>query len=127
MRFLGLLKADASSEAGIPPSPEFMERCGKFMEEVSTAGVLVASEGLLPSSKGKRIRLENGKVTIIDGPFAETKEVVASYAILETKSMEEALEWTRRFLECLGGGECEIRPIMTLQDLMGGGGDRRPS
>lgn len=127
MRFLGLLKADKDSEAGVPPSPEFIERCGKFMETVAKAGVLVASEGLLPSSKGKRLRLENGKVTIIDGPFAETKEVVASYAILETKSMDEALEWTRRFLDCLGGGECEIRPIMTPQDLMGGRGERRPS
>jgi hypothetical protein len=120
MRFLGLLKADRSSEAGEPPSPELMERCCQFMQEVMKAGVLVASEGLQPSATGKRVRVENNQVTIIDGPFAELKEVVASYAILETKDMAEAVQWTRRFLEVLGGGECEIRPIMQLGDFGSG-------
>jgi hypothetical protein len=111
MRYLGLLKADKDSESGVPPSPELMERCGKFIEEVMKKGILVSTAGLQPSAMGKRVRLANGKVTVIDGPFAETKELVASYAILELKSMEEAVYWTTRFLECLGEGECEIRPL----------------
>lgn len=111
MRFLGLLKADKDSEAGVPPSKELMERCGKFIEEITQAGVLVATAGLQPSSKGARVRLSEGKVTVTDGPFAETKEVIASYALLETKSMAEAIEWTTRFLKALGEGECEIRPL----------------
>jgi hypothetical protein len=111
MRFLGLLKADASSEAGDPPSPELMERMGKFMEEVMAAGVLVGSEGLQPSSTGKRVRVNDGKVTIIDGPFTESKELVASYAIFEVPSIDVAVHWTTRFLEVLGTGECEIRPM----------------
>jgi hypothetical protein len=119
MRIMGLLKADKDSEAGVPPSPEFMERCEKFVEEVTRAGVLLATDGLQPSSKGKRVRLEGGKVTVIDGPFAETKEVVASYALMEVKSMAEAVEWTRRFLECLGGGECELRPLFEASDFAG--------
>jgi len=117
MRFLGLLKADKDSEAGVPPTPELMERCTKFMEEVAKAGVLIDTAGLQPSSKGARVRVADGKVTVIDGPFAETKEVVASYAVLETKSLAEAIEWTTRFLHVLGGGECEIRPIFGEQDF----------
>src|SRR5262245_28460192 len=111
MRFLGLLKADKDSEAGVPPSPELMERCDKFVEEVMKAGVLVSTAGLQPSSQGKRVRLTGGKATVTDGPFAETKELIASYALLEVKSMDEAVYWTTRFLECLGEGECEIRPL----------------
>jgi hypothetical protein len=111
MRFLGLLRADKDSEAGVPPSPEFMERCMKFIDEISRAGVLVDTAGLEPSSKGARVRLADGKVTVIDGPFIETKELVASYAVLETKTLAEAIEWTTRFLQVLGQGECEIRPI----------------
>ena len=112
MRFLGLLKADKDFEAGAPPRKELMEKMGKFIEEITKAGVLVTTAGLQPSSKGARVRLSNGKVTVIDGPFAETKELVASYALLETKSMAEAIQWTSRFLEVLGEGECEIRPRM---------------
>jgi hypothetical protein len=111
MRFLGLLRADKDSEAGIPPSPEFMERCMKFIEEITKAGVLIDTAGLQPSSKGARVRLADGKVTVTDGPFIETKELVASYAVLETRTLAEAIEWTTRFLRVLGGGECEIRPI----------------
>ena len=117
MRVLGLLKADAESEAGVRPSPEFMERMGKFMEAITKARVLVASEGLLPSSKGARVRVFDDKVTIIDGPFTESKELVASYAILEVKSMAEAIEWTTRFLKVLGRGECEVRPIFQAPDF----------
>ncbi len=117
MRFLGLLKADKSSEAGEPPSPELMERCGKFMEEITKAGVLVATAGLKPSSYGARVRVADGKVTVTDGPFAETKELVASYALFEVKSKEEAIEWTTCFLKVLGEGECEIRPLFEPGDF----------
>jgi hypothetical protein len=120
MKFLGLLKADKDSEAGVPPSPELMQKCGSFMEEVTKAGVLLATAGLQPSSKGARVRVSEGKVLVTDGPFAETKELVASYALLETKSMAEAIHWTTRFLECLGGGECEIRPLYEESDFEGG-------
>jgi hypothetical protein len=113
MRFLGLLRADEHSESGAPPSPELLERMGPFLEEITKAGVLLASDGLLPSAQGKRVRLAGGKVTVIDGPFTESKELVASYALLETKSLAEAVEWTTRFLRVLGEGECEIRPLAT--------------
>lgn len=117
MKVMGLLKADKGSEAGVPPTPELMARMGPFLEEITRAGVLVATDGLHPSSKGSRVRLSDGKCTVIDGPFAETKELVASYAVLEVKSMDEAIEWTRRFLEVLGGGECELRPIFEASDF----------
>lgn len=111
MRFLGLLRADETSEAGLPPSPELIERCGAFVEQAMKAGVLVATDGLMPSKFGKRVRVTGGKARIIDGPFTESKELVASYAVLEAPSIDEAVDWTRRFLEAIGGGECEIRPI----------------
>ena len=117
MRILGLLKADKDSEAGVPPTPELMTRMGKFMEEITRAGVLLATDGLQPSSKGTRVKLSDGKVLVTDGPFAETRELVASYAVLEVKSMAEGVEWTRRFLEALGGGECELRPIFEASDF----------
>lgn len=117
MRFMGLLKADKDSEAGAPPSAELMEKMGKFIEEVTKAGVLLATDGLQPSSKGKRVRLSNGRVTVTDGPFTESKELIASYALFEVKSMAEAVEWTRRFLEVLGEGECEIRPLFEASDF----------
>lgn len=111
MRVLGLLRADSDSEAGAPPTPEMMAKMGPFIDEITRAGVLVATDGLLPSANGKRVKLANGNVKVIDGPFTESKELVASYAVLEVKSMDEAVKWTQRFLEVLGGGECEIRPI----------------
>jgi len=117
MKIMGLLKADKESEAGVPPTPELMARMGPFLEEITKAGVLLATDGLHPSSKGSRVRVSDGKCTVIDGPFAETKELVASYAVLEVKSMDEAIEWTRRFLEVLGGGECELRPIFEASDF----------
>ena len=111
MRVLGLLKADKDSESGVPPSPEMIARMGPFIDQIMKAGVLLATDGLLPSSKGVRVRLDAGKVTVTDGPFTETKELVASYALLEVKSMAEGVHWTTKFLEVLGGGECELRPI----------------
>lgn len=117
MRMLSLLRADASSEAGEPPSPELMERMGKFLEEVNKAGFMVSTDGLMPSSFGKRVKLADGKVTVTDGPFTESKELVASYALFDVKSMDEAVYWTRRFLEVLGEGECELRPIIGPEDF----------
>jgi hypothetical protein len=117
MRFMGLLRADKHSEAGVPPSRELLEKMGKFIEEITRAGVLVASDGLQPSSKGARVKLSAGKFTVTDGPFAETKELVASYALFEVQSMEEAIRWTRRFLDVLGEGECEIRPLYGPDDF----------
>jgi len=117
MRFIGLLKADQHSESGAPPSKELMEKMGPFIEEITKAGVLLATDGLQPSSKGKRVRLSKGKVTVIDGPFTGSKELVASYALFQTKSMAEAVEWTTRFLQVLGEGECEIRPLFEPSDF----------
>lgn len=117
MRFLGLLKADPHSEAGAPPSPELVQRMGDFIEEVTKAGVLLATDGLKPSSEGKRVRLSGGQLTVIDGPFTESKELVASYAIFQVDSIDEAVRWTSRFLEVLGEGECEIRPIFEPTDF----------
>jgi hypothetical protein len=117
MRILGLLRADAASEAGAPPSPELMERMGVFIGEVMQAGVLLATDGLHPSAKGKRVKVENGKTVVTDGPFTESKELVASYALFEVKNMDEAVMWTKRFLECIGEGECELRPIFDPTDF----------
>ena len=117
MRFLGLLRADKESEAGVPPSKELMDKMGDFMEQIAKAGVLVSTAGLKPSAQGARVRVSGGKVTVTDGPFAETKELVASYALLETKTLAEAIEWTTRFLKVLGEGECEIRPLSEPGDF----------
>lgn len=117
MRVLGLLRADKESEAGTPPGKELMERMGKFVEEITNAGVLLATDGLQPSSKGKRVKLADGRVSVTDGPFTESKELIASYALLEVKSMAEAVEWATRFLKALGGGECEIRPLFEHADF----------
>jgi hypothetical protein len=111
MRILGLLKADKDSEAGVPPSKELMENMGAFIEDITKAGVLLATDGLHPSSKGTRVKLSDGKVTATDGPFIETKELVASYALFQVNTMAEAIEWTTRFLKVLGEGEGELRPI----------------
>jgi hypothetical protein len=117
MRILGLLKADKDSEAGAPPSKELIENMGRFIEEITKAGVLLATDGLQPSSKGARVKLSDGKVTVTDGPFVETKELVASYALFEVKTMDEAIDWTTRFLNVLGEGECELRPIFEASDF----------
>jgi hypothetical protein len=94
-----------------------MARMGTFIEEITKAGVMLATDGLHPSSKGARVRLENGKVTVRDGPFTESKELVASYAVFQVKSKAEAIEWTTRFLKVLGRGECEIRQIYEPEDF----------
>ena len=117
MRVLGLLRADNESETGVPPSKDLMERMGTFIEEITKAGVMLSTDGLQPSSKGKRVRLANGKITVMDGPFTESKELIASYALFQVKSMDDAVKWTTRFLEVLGEGECELRPIFEASDF----------
>jgi len=117
MKILGLLKADQHSETGEIGDPELFERMGTFIEEVVQAGILLSTDGLTPSSQGKRIKYANGKATVIDGPFTESKELVASYALFQVKDMDEAIYWTTRFLEVLGEGECELRPIFEAGDL----------
>jgi hypothetical protein len=117
MRFLAVLKGDRDSEAGTPPSPELMAKMGDFMEEVTKSGVLLATEGLHPSSKASRVRLNGGKLTVIDGPFAETKEVLASYALFQVSSKQEGIDLTSRFLEILGQGEVDVYPIFEAADF----------
>ena len=116
MRFLILVKADANSEAGVMPTEQMLVEMGKFNEELVRAGVLLAAEGLHPSSKGKRVRFEGKKKrTVIDGPFTETKELVAGFWLIQAKSMDEAVEWVKRvpFEE----SEVEIRPVFEAEDF----------
>jgi hypothetical protein len=109
MRFLTIYKP-AKDECQAVTEHEMTEM-GKFIEEVSKAGVLLATEGCLPSSKGSRIRQSAGKHVVTDGPFTETKELIGGFAILQVKSKDEAIEWTKRFLRVAGDGEVEIREL----------------
>jgi hypothetical protein len=122
-RYLGLVKADPDTEAGKMPDQQAMAAMGAFMEEGIKAGVFLGGEGLMPSSKGARVRFNGSKRTVTDGPFAETKELVAGYAILQFTSRAEAIEWTKRFVvvdapcRYRGQCECEIRPIFELEQF----------
>jgi hypothetical protein len=109
MRFLCLYKP--AEKEGAPPTHEDMETMGKFVEEMMKSGKLLATEGCLPSEKGARVRLSNGKFKVVDGPFTEAKELVAGFALLQTESKEEAIELTKRFLNVAGDGETEIRQV----------------
>ena len=108
MKFLSIYK---SVETGAPPTPEAMERMGKLIEEGMKAGYLLAVEGCLPSARGARVRLSNGKVTVTDGPFTESKEIVGGLAILQAESKDAAIEHVRHFLGVAGDGECEVRQL----------------
>jgi hypothetical protein len=118
MRFMMLIKANKDFEAGAPPNPELMAAVAKLSEEASTRGVMIAAGGLLPSSQGVRIRAANGQTSVIDGPFAETKELIGGFAIFDLNSRAEAIESARQFMQLhadiLGSsyeGELEIRPM----------------
>jgi hypothetical protein len=118
MRVMVIVKASKDSEAGILASPKLFEDMAKFNEELVKAGVLLAGDGLQPSSKGKRVRFSGSGRTVIDGPFAETKELIAGYGIWQVRSMEEAVEWVKRCPnphpdEC----EVEIRPLFESADF----------
>ena len=120
MRFMVIVKASRESEAGILPSKEILEKMGKFNQELVKAGVMLAGEGLHPSSRGKRVRFAGGKRTVLDGPFTETKELIAGYWIWQVKSMDEALEWVRRCPDPMPGeeSEIEIRPLYEMEDFV---------
>src|SRR3954467_9373470 len=102
MRFMVIVKANEESEAGVMPDEKILTSMGKYNEELVKAGVMLAGEGLHPSSKGKRIRFSGNERTVIDGPFAETKELIAGFWLLQTKSMDETIEWIKR--APFGGG-----------------------
>jgi hypothetical protein len=113
MRFLSIYK---TVETGVPPTAEHVARMEKLIEESRKAGVLLATEGCLPSAKGARVRLSEGKVTVTDGPFTESKELIAGFALLQAKSKEEAIQICKDFLQVAGDGECEIRQIYEAPD-----------
>jgi hypothetical protein len=113
MRFLSIYK---TAETGVPPTPEHMETMQKLVEEGMKAGWLLATEGCLPSALGARVRSSGGKVIVTDGPFTETKELIAGFALLEAASKEEAIRMTKEFLQIAGDGECELRQIFTASD-----------
>ena len=116
MRVMVLVKASEESEAGAMPSEQMLAEMGKYNEELARAGVLLAADGLHPSSKGKRVRFSADQKTVIDGPFAETKELIAGYWIWQVRSMEEAVEWLKR-APFGGGAEVEIRPVFEAEDF----------
>ena len=115
MRFMILVKADKNSEAGVMPSEQLLTEMGKFNEELVKAGVMLAGEGLQASSKGARVKFSGGKPTVVDGPFAETKELVSGYWIWRVKSKDEAIEWLER--APFQDGEVEVRQIFEAEDF----------
>jgi len=121
MRFMVIIKADKNSEAGVLPTKETKETfaaMGKFNEELVKAGVMLAGEGLQPSSKGKRVRFSGPKRSVIDGPFAETKELIAGFWLWQVRSMEEAVEWVKRCPNPFEGeSEIEIRQVFEAEDF----------
>ena len=120
MRVMVMVKATKNSEAGMPASPELLADMGKYNQELVKAGVMLAGDGLKPSSTGKRMRFGGGAKTVIDGPFTETKELIAGYWIWQVKSMEEAVEWVRRCPDPMPGeeSEIEIRPLFEMDDFV---------
>ena len=119
MRVMVIVKATKNSEAGLMPGEKLLAEMGKFNEELVKAGVMLAGEGLHPSSKGKRVVFSGGKKTVVDGPFAETKELIAGYWLWQVKSIDEALEWARRCPDPMPGeeGTLEIRPVFEAADF----------
>ena len=118
MRFMVIVKADKNSEAGVMPSEQLLTEMGKFNEELVKAGVMLAGEGLHPSSKGARIRFNGTKRTVIDGPFPETKELIAGFWLLQVKSKEECIEWIKRCPNPMEGeSEIEIRQVFEAEDF----------
>lgn len=116
MRFLVIVKANKDSEAGVLPDPKIFEAMGKYNEELVKAGVMLAGEGLHPSSKGKRVRFSGSQRTVIDGPFPETNQLIAGFWLWKANSMEEAVEWLKR-APFDGGTEIELRQIMEMEDF----------
>ena len=119
MRFMIIGKATMESEAGILPKPEAFAAMQEYNEALVKAGILLAAEGLTASSKGARVRFSGDKRTVVDGPFAESKELIAGFSIIQVKSLEEAIEWVKRAPNCSPNGETEveIRKVMDLEDF----------
>jgi hypothetical protein len=119
MKVMVIVKATKNSEAGAMPSEQLLAEMGKYNEELVKAGIMLAGDGLQPSRNGKRIRFSAGKRTVLDGPFTETKELIAGYWIWQVRSMEEAVEWARRCPDPMPGedAELEIRPIFEAEDF----------
>jgi hypothetical protein len=119
MKVMVIVKATRNSEAGVMPSEQLLTEMGKYNEELVKAGVMLAGDGLHPSAKGKRIKFSGDTRTVIDGPFTETKELIAGYWVWHVRSMDEAVEWARRCPNPMPGeeGELEIRPIFTAEDF----------
>jgi hypothetical protein len=118
MRVMVIVRATAASEAGVMPSAELLEAMGRYNEELVTAGVMLAGEGLHPSAKGKRVRFAGDQRTVVDGPFAETQELIAGFWLWQVRSMAEAVEWARRCPNPMpDGGELEIRPVFEAEDF----------
>jgi hypothetical protein len=116
MRFMVIVKADKNSEAGVMPSEKLLSDMGQFNEQLVKAGIMLAGEGLHPSSKGKRIKFTAEQRTVIDGPFAETKELVAGFWLLQAKSLDEVVEWIKR-APFDSGAEVEIRQVFEAEDF----------
>jgi hypothetical protein len=116
MRFMIIVKADKNSEAGVMPTEKDLAEMGKYNEELAKAGIMLAGDGLHPSSKGARVRFEGKKRTVIDGPFAEAKELIAGFWIWQVKSREEAIEWLKR-APFDGGTEVELRQVFEAEDF----------
>lgn len=114
MKFLSVYK---TVERNVPPSQEEMTQMGQLIEDGMKTGFLIATEGCLPTALGARVRMSNGRVTVTDGPFAETKEVIGGFALLQANSKEHAIELTKRFLGVAGDGECEIRQIYEANNV----------
>jgi len=118
MRFMVMVKADKNSEAGVMPSEQLLADMGKYNEELVRAGVLLAGEGLQPSSKGARVRFSGNQRTVIEGPFPETKDLVAGFWLLQVKSKEEAIEWVKRCPNPMPGeSEIEVRQVFEAEDF----------
>jgi len=119
MRFIILRKADQRTEAGVMPSEQLLAAMGNYNEELVKAGVMLAGEGLQPSSKGARVKFSKGKPTVIDGPFTEAKELIAGFTMIQVKSKAEAIEWAKRWppLDGDGGVEIEVRQVFEAEDF----------
>ena len=119
MKVMVIVKATKNSEAGVMPSEQLLAAMGKYNEELVKAGIMLAGDGLKPSVQGKRIKFSGSKRTVVDGPFAETKELIAGYWIWQVRSMEEAVEWARRCPDPMPNedGELEIRPVFEAEDF----------
>lgn len=120
MRFMMIVKADERSEAGVMPTDQELAEMAKYNEELIKAGVMLAGDGLQPTSKAARVKFAGGKPSVVDGPFAETKELIAGYWIIQARSLDEAIEWARRVP--FEDGEVEVRQIFELEDFEPGEG-----